>query len=170
MKTATDILANKQKRMISVPVHATIHEALTVMNEHKIGAMLIRDDVGRIVGIWTERDLIQDILTEHFDLHTAIIGDYMTSELHTAPADATIPELKEMMLSLFIRHILIEHDGRIVGLLSVGDIVRASLVAQDQHIRELRAHTSWQYYESWAWQPGQLVSRPNEDIAPPHIA
>ncbi len=153
MKTAADILAQKTKRMISVRADQHISEALTLMHQYKIGAMLVRDDDGRIAGIWTERDLMQDVLGEGFDPRTAIIGDYMTSDLHTAPIDATIHEMKEMMIQLFIRHLLIEQDGRIVGILSVGDIVRASLAAQDRQIEELRAHTSWQYYETWAWGP-----------------
>lgn len=153
MKTAADILAQKTKRMISVRADQRISEALTLMNAHKIGAMLVRDETSRVVGIWTERDLIQDVLNPGFDPRTAIIGHYMTSDLHTAPADATILELKEMMLHLFIRHLLISDAGRIVGILSVGDIVRASLAEQDRHIQELRDHTSWQYYETWAWGP-----------------
>lgn len=153
MKTAADILARKTKRMISVRADQRISEALTLMNAHKIGAMLVRDETGKVVGIWTERDLIQDTLNEGFDPRTAVIGHYMTTDLHTASSDATILELKEKMLSLYIRHLLISENGRIIGILSVGDIVRASLAAQDRRIQELRDHTSWQYYETWAWGP-----------------
>jgi CBS domain-containing protein len=153
MKTAADILAQKNNRMISVRADQHISEALTLMYAHKIGAMLVRDESGNIVGIWTERDLLHDVLEEGFDPRKALIGQYMTSDLHTAPIDATIQDMKEMMIQLFIRHLLIEQDGKIVGILSVGDMIRASLIEQDRRIEELRAHTSWQYYETWAWGP-----------------
>jgi signal-transduction protein with cAMP-binding, CBS, and nucleotidyltransferase domain len=94
---------------------------------------------------------MRDIMIPDFDPRTARISDYMTRELRSAPYDATINELKEMILGLFIRHILIEKDNRYIGMLSVGDIIRASLIAQDMHIEALKSHTSWLYYESWGW-------------------
>ena len=114
--------------------------------------MLVTDPESKqIVGIWTERDLMEDVLIEGFDPRVASIGQYMTTNLHSAPNDASIKEVKEMMLSLFIRHLLITKENRFVGILSVGDIVRASLIAQDEHIKQLKAHTSWNYYETWGW-------------------
>ena len=153
MKTAFDILSSKKKRLICTESNSTIHEALTIMNAQKVGAILLTDaEEHNIVGIWTERDLMRNVMTESFDPKTAIISNYMTKDLHSAAHDMTIPELKEMMLSLFIRHLLIEKDNRYIGMLSVGDIIRASLIAQDEHIEELRAHTSWRYYENWGWE------------------
>ena len=153
MKTAAEILANKKANLITVSSNQTVAEALEVMNANRIGSIVVIDEMGeRVVGIWTERDLIQDILKEGFDPRTAIIGDYMTRELQSAPVDATLEELKEKLLSLFIRHLFIEKDGRYIGLLSVGDVVRASLIAQNEHIAELKAHTSWHYYENWGWE------------------
>ena len=153
MKTAADILAGKKKRLISTASNNTIHEALTIMNAQTVGAILLTDaDEHNIVGIWTERDLMRNVMDAGFDPKTAVISDYMTRDLHSAGADVTIAELKEMMLSLFIRHLLIEQDNRYIGMLSVGDIIRASLIAQDAHIEELRAHTSWRYYENWGWE------------------
>ena len=152
MKTAADILVIKQKTLITVDSNQTIATALSVMKANKVGSILLTDPTTKaIVGIWTERDLMEDVLLEGFDPHTAVIGKFMTKNLHSASHEATLQDVKEMMLSLFIRHILITKDNRYVGILSVGDIVRASLIAQDQHIKELRAHTSWNYYEQWGW-------------------
>jgi len=152
MKTAADILANKQKSLITIDSDQTIAEALNVMKENRVGSMLVTDkDTKKIVGIWTERDLMEDVLIDGFDPRTAIIGDYMTTNLHSAAHDSSLKEVKETMISLFIRHLLITKDNRYVGILSVGDIVRASLIAQDEQIRKLRSHTSWNYYETWSW-------------------
>ncbi|MFK7847679.1 MAG: cyclic nucleotide-binding/CBS domain-containing protein, partial [Rhodothermales bacterium] len=144
---------NKKRRLICTNSNKTIAEALAIMNAHKVGAILLTDESGEnIVGIWTERDLMRNVMTEGFDINKAIISDYMTKDLHSASFDTDIHALKEMILSLFIRHILIEKDGRYVGMLSVGDIIRASLSAQDAHIEALKSHTSWHYYESWGWK------------------
>ena len=152
MKTAADILASKQKSLITIDSDQTIATALQVMKENRVGSMLVTDkDTKTIVGIWTERDLMEDVLMEGFDPRTALIGNYMTTHLHAAEYDATINEVKEQMIGFFIRHLLITKDNRYVGILSVGDIIRASLIAQDEHIKKLRSHTSWNYYETWAW-------------------
>ncbi|HQU71890.1 MAG TPA: CBS domain-containing protein [Calditrichia bacterium] len=153
MKTAAEILANKQKRLVTVPANATIYEALEKMTSAKIGAILVTG-VGKedqIVGIWTERDLMRNSLLEGFNPRTARIEDYMTTNLHTAQDTATVFELKDMLLGLFIRHMIIKKGEEFVGILSVGDLVRASLHMQDQHIRDLKAQTSWHYYENWRW-------------------
>lgn len=150
MKTAADILANKKASFISIESNQTIYQALEVMNTHKVGAVVVTKD-HEIVGIWTERDLMQDIMKPNYNIREALMSDYMTTELLSAPIDSTINDLKEIILSNFIRHILIKKDEQYVGLLSVGDIIRASLMAQDEHIEALKSHTSWHYYESWGW-------------------
>lgn len=153
MNIAADILANKKRRLIRTDSNKTIAEALAIMNAHKVGAILLTDESGdNIVGIWTERDLMHNVMEEGFDVNRSIISEYMTKDLHSASFDTDIHALKEMILGLFIRHILIQKDGRYVGMLSVGDIIRASLSAQDAHIEALKSHTSWHYYESWGWK------------------
>ncbi len=159
MKSAADILANKKTQFFTIESDKTIYEALTKMNAHHVGAIVVVDGGGDdIVGIWTERDLMRDILIPGFDPHKAIIGDYMTRDLHAASHETSINELKEMILDLFIRHILIEKNNRYIGLLSVGDVIRASLIAQDAHIEALKSHTSWHYYESWGWEKAKSPS------------
>lgn len=153
MKTAADILISKKSQLISIEKDLRVFNALEKMNTHKVGAIVVTENKGQdIIGIWTERDLMQDIMIPGFDPKQAIIGDYMTRDLHAAPYDSTINELKEMILGLFIRHLLVEKNNRYIGMLSVGDIIRASLIAQDNHIEALRSHTSWHYYERWGWE------------------
>lgn len=153
MKTAADILAGKKKRMICTKASDTIYNALQIMHERKVGAILLTDEQeDKIIGIWTERDLMKNVMMDTFNPKTAIIGDFMTRELFSASANASIQDLKEIILSHFIRHILIEENERYVGILSVGDVIRASLLAQDEHIQALKSHTSWHYYESWGWK------------------
>jgi len=151
MKTAEEILNDKRPyRFISTAPEQPIAAAIEQMNEANVGAILI-EQRGDIVGIWTERDLLRAMGDPHFDPKTALIGDHMKSRLHSAPHNTEVVQLEEMFLGLFIRHILIKKEGRFIGLLSIGDVLRASLLEKDQKIRELNSIASWQYYENWGW-------------------
>ncbi len=150
MQTALDVLEEKSPRMISVDREATLFEALERMVKHDIGAMLVKDEED-IVGIWTERDHLKKSLEPDYDPKTYRIGDFMQTELKSAAADTPILKLQELFLGLYIRHILIKQDEKYVGLLSVGDVIRASLLVKDREIRQLHQIASWEYYENWGW-------------------
>ncbi|MGA7143152.1 MAG: CBS domain-containing protein [Desulfobacterales bacterium] len=150
MITAEEVLKEKNREMICIPSDRTIREAVILMNEQNIGAVLVQKE-GQIVGIWTERDLLHNMNLPDFDPDTALVADYMAAPLYTAPHTASILKINEMFLGLFIRHILVEKDGEYIGLLSIGDVLRASLVVQDLHIKELNAIGDWEYYEHWGW-------------------
>ena len=151
MKTAEDILKEKATPLlVSIPEDHTVYDAIQKMAEKHIGAILVtRNDV--IVGIWSERDFLKNSLKAGFDPKTAKIKDYMQAELKSAQAEAPIIQLQEMFLGLFIRHILIKKQDRYLGLLSIGDVLRASLLEKDQEIKELNQIASWEYYENWGW-------------------
>ena len=150
MKTAEDILKEKNREMVSISPNQTIRETIRLMTANKIGAILVKKE-DKIVGIWTERDLLYNSNQPGFDPDTHLIGDYMTTSLHTTRNDTSILKIKEMFLGLFIRHIIVEKDGDYVGLLSIGDVLRASLIEHDRHIKELNKIASWEYYENWGW-------------------
>jgi len=153
MKTAENILKDKKKQnMVTVSTKATIFEALELMVAHKIGAMLVQEH-DDIIGIWTERDLLRNILIPGFDPKTARIMDYMQTRLKSLPHDTPIIQLKEAFLGLFIRHMLIVKEGKCIGMLSIGDVLRESLLAKDKEIKALNKIASWEYYENWSGKP-----------------
>jgi len=150
MKTAEDILNDKISRMVSISPDKTVLETVRLMVDKKIGAILISKD-DKIVGIWTERDLMRNLVLPDFNMKTARVGDYMTTSLYTANASAPVFKLEEMFLGLFIRHIIVEKEGKYIGLISIGDVLRASLLEKDQKFKELNSFVSWEYYEDWGW-------------------
>jgi signal-transduction protein with cAMP-binding, CBS, and nucleotidyltransferase domain len=150
MKTAGDILKDKKREMVAVRPEQSIREALERMQVNRIGAILVKRNE-KIVGIWTERDLARDVLKPGFDIDTARVEDHMTTRLFTAPDDTPLLKLQEMFLGLFIRHILITQGRKTIGLLSMGDVLRASLLEKDAQIKDLNAIASWEYYENWGW-------------------
>ena len=150
MKTAGDILNDKKRDMVTIRPDQTIREALERMQVNRIGAILVKRGE-KIVGIWSERDLARDILKQGFDIDTALVENHMSTRLYTASDDTPILKLQEMFLGLFIRHILVTHRRKTVGLLSIGDVMRAGLLEKDTQIRDLTAMASWEYYENWGW-------------------
>ena len=61
--------------------------------------------------------------------------------------------LKDKFLGLKLRHLLIEKEGKYIGLLSIGDVIKASIQEKDQELKNLNAMVSWEYYENWRWKP-----------------
>jgi CBS domain-containing protein len=150
MKTAADIVAEKGGEIVSVTRETTLVEAIRMMNEHRIGAILVEDGKN-LVGIWTERDYLRNSGDPDFDPRTARVGDHMTSPLHFADHDANLTQLEEMFLGLYLRHIPVQKDGDPIGMVSIGDVLRASLLEKDHQIKQLNSLASWQYYENWGW-------------------
>ena len=84
LMTAESILAQKGGELFSVTLDATVYDAVTMMVENKVGSTLIKDDT-RIVGIYTERDLMRNCIDPNFDMKSARMGDYMSKGLKFAP-------------------------------------------------------------------------------------
>ena len=148
MKTAEDIIKDKQRDIVYISWDQTVHQACREMIDNKIGAILVKKD-DEFVGIWSERDLLRNITAEGFDPQKAKVGDYMTSPLRSASHRTRIYKLEEMFLGLFLRHILIEKDGEYIGMLSIGDVLRAGLLEKDRQFKEINDFVSWDYYENW---------------------
>ena len=151
MKTAEEILNEKTHDMICVSPDTTIQDCLETMVANRIGAILVKEG-NNIVGIWTERDLMRNVITPGFDAKTARIGDYMTTKLVSAPHDATVYNLKDNFLGRRIRHLLVEKGGKYIGILSTGDVIRASLDEKSDELQKLHASVNWEYYEDWKWK------------------
>jgi signal-transduction protein with cAMP-binding, CBS, and nucleotidyltransferase domain len=152
METAKNMLKGKGQEIVSVPVGTTLFSALEKMNQKKVGAILVTKD-DEIIGIWTERDLMQDVISKGFDMKNARIEEYMTTDLVTAPHTDTVFNLMDKFLGLRIRHLFIEEDGKIIGLISGGDVMKSVIHAKDAELKQLNSMVSWDYYEDWRWRP-----------------
>ncbi len=148
MKTAEDILKDKQRDIVSISWDRTVHQACRKMVDNKIGAILVKKN-DEYVGIWSERDMLRNIISKGFNPKTEKVGDYMTSPLRTASHRTRIYKLEEMFLGLFLRHLLIEKDGEHIGMISIGDVLRAGLLEKDRQFKEINDFVSWDYYENW---------------------
>ena len=152
METAKNMVEGKGREIITVPVGTTLFATLEKMNQKKVGAILVTRDE-RIIGIWTERDLMQDVIQEGFDLKSALIEDYMTTDLRSAHHTDTVFNLMDKFLGLRIRHLLIEEDDSIIGLVSGGDVMKCVIHEKDADLKQLKSMVSWEYYDNWKWKP-----------------
>ena len=147
-RTAGDILKEKGGEIISVDADAKVVDALAVMAKHNVGAVVVTRDGGQ-VGIWTERDLRVQILQKDFDHRTASMSDYMNPHLIIADADEQVYQLYDRFLGQRIRHVMVKDGEDIIGVLSVVDVVRASLQQKMLEFEELNEIISLEYYENW---------------------
>ncbi|MFT5730260.1 MAG: signal-transduction protein with cAMP-binding, CBS, and nucleotidyltransferase domain [Desulforhopalus sp.] len=152
METAKNMVADKGREIMTVPVGTTLFATLEKMKQEKVGAILVTRNQ-RIIGIWTERDLMQDVTQVGFDLNSALIEDYMTTDLKSAPHTDTVFNLMDKFLGLRLRHLLIEEDGNIIGLVSSGDVMKCVIHEKDADLKQLNSMVSWDYYEDWKWKP-----------------
>jgi signal-transduction protein with cAMP-binding, CBS, and nucleotidyltransferase domain len=152
MKTANDMLGEKGSDLVCVPEGTSVLDALKQMNARKVGAILVTRD-GKPAGIWTERDLMRNILDAAFDPKTTRIEDVMTKDLISASHTDTVYNLMDKFLGLRVRHLLVEKDGETIGMISGGDVMKASIQEKDEELKQLNTMVGWDYYENWCWRP-----------------
>ena len=158
MITASDILENKGAKIFTIGMNATVADALHIMMENKIGAICVTDDNNEIKGIWTERDLMKNVITEGFYSKTTKIKDVMSTKLKSSLYTDSLYQLMDKCLGMRLRHLLIEKDGKYIGLLSAGDLARANLMQKLEELEELNQMADWDYYENWKWKKSKKNS------------
>ena len=122
MSTISEILRIKGSSVHSIGRDASIMEAALAMNQHKIGALVVTDE-GRVVGIFTERDVLRRVVTEARDPAETQVGDVMTSEVACCQPSTKITEARSVMKNRRIRHLPVVNSAReLEGMISIGDL------------------------------------------------
>jgi CBS domain-containing protein len=115
----------KGKRVETISASASIHDLVNSLNTHHIGALVVSNDGKRIDGIVSERDVVRAMPGKLDQLVGMHVRDIMTVDVHTCTPDSTIAELMKMMTELRIRHVqVVEVDGTLISLVSIGDVVK----------------------------------------------
>lgn len=159
MKTSEEIIAEKGVKILSVTSDTSIYDALKLMVLHKVGATVIKDQ-DKIIGIWTERDLMRNTLESGFDSKKEKVGDYMEMELQSTSHKDSVYQLMDKFLGLRIRHLLIEKDGEYIGLLSIGDVIKAALQEKSEELKGLNSMVGLEYYDEWKWDKAKANEVP----------
>ena len=130
----------KGKRVETISASASIHDLVNSLNTHHIGALVVSSDGKRIDGIVSERDVVRAMPGKLDQLVGMHVRDIMTVDVHTCTPDSTIAELMKMMTELRIRHVpVVESDGALISLVSIGDVVKnyvSELSSESQALRD----------------------------------
>jgi CBS domain-containing protein len=119
------ILATKGPDVVTLTSAASVADAVAKLREHRIGAVVVSDDDGATAaGILSERDIVRALAETGAAALEQPVRAVMTVEVHTCPPTATIEDLMEAMTARRIRHIPVVADGRLVGVVSIGDVVK----------------------------------------------
>jgi CBS domain-containing protein len=118
------ILNAKGTRVVTIPVHQSVRAALVLFVEHNIGSLVVVDDNDQPTGLLSERHIIQAAVTnENFFSQT--VAALMTQEMIIGAPDADIEAVAHTMTEKRTRHVLVMEEGQLVGIISIGDVVKA---------------------------------------------
>jgi signal-transduction protein with cAMP-binding, CBS, and nucleotidyltransferase domain len=143
--TVQEMLKKKGQGYWATTPDSTAYSALELMADKNIGAVLVMDGQ-RLAGIFSERDYARKVILRGLSSRTTLVGDLMTSPAITAGPDLTLQESMVLMTANHIRHLPIAEDGRIVGVLSIGDVVAAIIAQQEETIHQLEDYISGEDY------------------------
>jgi CBS domain-containing protein len=135
-----NILQSKGMTVHTVSTHAPISEAVRILNEHRIGAVVVLADNGAVAGILSERDIVRHLGDDPARLLTRAVREIMTSEVITCGQDTAVAELMEQMTKFRIRHIPVVDGGELVGIVSIGDVVKRKIEETEQEALALREY------------------------------
>lgn len=136
METIRSILKNKGGEVVSVSPEAVVVEALTLMADRNIGAVLVQDAHGAIVGILSERDFARKIIVKGRSCDTTKVKEIMTTNLIFADPDASLDTCMKLMTVNRFRHLPIKEKESIIGIISIGDVVKALIEHQGRVIAQ----------------------------------
>jgi CBS domain-containing protein len=140
VKTLQQLLNNKKhKEVISIAQHRPVFDALVVLAEYKIGALLVIDG-DKLVGIFSERDYAREIVLKGKSSKTTAINEVMSTNVLTVKPNDTVEQAMSIMSDKHIRHLPVLEDNKVVGMLSIGDLVKETIDYQQRLIKQLESY------------------------------
>jgi len=140
--TLKDLIEQKNATLISVQASATALDGIRTMCTHKVGSLLVYADDGELLGIATERDILRFCADKSEKLGGALIVDVISRELMVAPPECSIDEAMSQMTEHRFRHLPVIEDGVPIGMISIGDLVKAKLKDVSVEVKYLRDYIS----------------------------
>jgi CBS domain-containing protein len=143
--TVADLLAYKGSHVHTVARDATVYEAIAMMDARRVGALLVMEGE-RLLGILSERDYTRKVILRGRASRETRVDEIMTEDVITVNADTTLGECLQLVTDRGIRHLPVTDGGdRIVGLVSIGDLVRAVVAQQAETINSLKSYIGSDY-------------------------
>jgi CBS domain-containing protein len=139
MKTVRQLLDTKRHKLVSIVPDATVYDALQTMSDHDIGALIVQED-GRLVGIFSERDYARKIILQGKSSKETLVREIMTGKVVTLRPSQTVEDCMTLMTDKRIRHLPVLEDGKVIGVVSIGDVVKEMLSEQKFIIEQLESY------------------------------
>jgi CBS domain-containing protein len=127
------ILARKGSRVVTCRAEQSIRQALSLLAEHNIGALVVVDEAGGAAGVLSERDVVREAARDE-RLFGRTVGEIMTRDVIVGVPEDDLRAVRHTMTERRIRHVPVIAEGRLVGIVSIGDVVKAEL---DQYLGEV---------------------------------
>lgn len=143
MKLVKHLLDNNGRHIVSVPPDTTVLDAITIMADKTIGSLIIMDN-DELLGIVTERDYARKVIIKGRSSRTTLVSEIMTTGVYTTSSSESVNSCMELMTEKRIRHLPVVEDGRVVGMVSIGDLVKAIISDQKEEIEQLGHYISGQ--------------------------
>lgn len=141
MKTVRHLLETKGSEIISVPPDSTIYDALVLMADKHIGALLVMDETG-LAGILSERDYARSVALKGKTSRETKVREIMTPHSHliTVSPNETVEQCMNLITDKRIRHLPVMEGGKVIGVLSIGDLVKETIAHQRFLIDQLESY------------------------------
>ena len=139
MKTVRQLLQGKSKALCTVGPDAPVFDALKLMAEKDIGALLVVEQ-GRLAGILSERDYARKVILHNKSSHDTPVREIMTERVICVQPRNTVEECMTLMTDKRIRHLPVMENDSLVGVLSIGDLVKSTISEQADTIRQLESY------------------------------
>ncbi len=146
MLTIRELLESKEPNLLAVTEETAVREAARRMVEHKVGSALVRDDEGRLIGILTERDVLRIIAGNDVKVLGNPVSEFMTRELYFAKPDEDLDYAANVMTKMRFRHLPVVDGKELLGILSIGDVVRGLKSHAEYENHLLRDYISGKYW------------------------
>ena len=132
------ILTSKGAEVFAVSGEETIGQAVNVLGEKNIGAVIVKNEKGDVSGILSERDVVRRLQKEGPALMDQPVSACMTPDPITCGKEASLEELMSLMTEKRIRHVPVVEGGRLVGVVSIGDVVKRKIETAEKEAEALR--------------------------------
>jgi len=134
------ILKKKGDTVITVAPNCLVSEAAQTLHEKRIGAALVQDAAGNIVGILSERDIVRGVALKHEACLDMTVRELMTHPLVTCAPTDSIEQIMELMTERRVRHLPVMDDGDLIGIISIGDVVKQRISEIEHESRALKQY------------------------------
>jgi signal-transduction protein with cAMP-binding, CBS, and nucleotidyltransferase domain len=140
MSTVRQLWQGKSSQEIwSIAPNASVYRALELMAEKNIGALLVME-AGRLVGIISERDYARKVILQGRSSRTTAVDELMTTQVYYVGPDTTIEDCMALMTSKRIRHLPVMENEEVIGIISIGDVIKAIISQQASTIQQLESY------------------------------